>query len=89
MKTFPATGTLGVVQDLLKNLDPALSTGVGVDHHNMIYNVLQDSDKEEIVRASLLKFLQAEELKPFQAELIKLQRHLEKTRKKMDSRRSS
>jgi polyphosphate kinase 2 len=83
MKTFPATGTLGVVQDLLKNLDPALSTGVGVDHHNMIYNVLQDSDKEEIVRASLLKFLQAEELKPFQAELIKLQRHLEKTRKKM------
>jgi polyphosphate kinase 2 len=83
MKMFPATGTVGVVQDLLKNLDPALTTGVGVDHHNIIYNVLQDSDKEEIVRASLLKFLQAEELKPFQAELIKLQRHLEKTRKKM------
>jgi len=83
MKTFPAKGALWVINDLLQNLDPVLTQAVGVDQHRKIFDILQDSDKEEIVRASLLRFLQAEELKPYQAELIKMQRHLEKTKKKM------
>jgi polyphosphate kinase 2 len=39
--------------------------------------------KEEIINAALDKHYRSEELKPYQAELIKLQRHLEKTGKKM------
>jgi polyphosphate kinase 2 len=40
-------------------------------------------EKEEIINAALDKHYRSEELKPYQAELIKLQRHLEKTGKKM------
>lgn len=83
MITYPSKSAVKIIKDLIKKLDPALATEVGVDHHKMIYDILQDADKEEIVRASLLKFLQAEELKPYQAELIKMQKHLEKNRKKM------
>lgn len=83
MKTFPSKSAVWVIKDLIKKLDPSLPSEVGIDHHKMIYDILNDSDKEEIVRSSLLKFLEAEELKPYQAELIKMQRHLEKTGKKM------
>ncbi len=40
-------------------------------------------DREEIYRAALTAYLDAEELKPYQAELIKLQRHLEMTGRKV------
>ena len=40
-------------------------------------------EKEEIIKGALEKHYLSEELKPYQAELIKLQRHLEKTDKKM------
>ena len=48
-----------------------------------VLRVLKKKDKEEIVQAVLEKFYDAEELKPYQAELIKMQRHLERTGKKM------
>jgi len=40
-------------------------------------------EKEQIIISALDKHHRGEELKPYQAELIKLQRHLEKTGKKM------
>lgn len=40
---------------------------------------LKKKQKEKIIRAALLKYQQSEELKPYQAELIKLQKHLERT----------
>jgi polyphosphate kinase 2 len=48
-----------------------------------VLRVLKKKDKEEIVQAVLEKYYNSEELKPFQAELIKMQRHLERTGKKM------
>ena len=48
-----------------------------------VLRVLKKKDKEEIVQAVLEKYYDAEELKPYQAELIKMQRHLERTGKKM------
>lgn len=84
MKKISSKGAGGTIMDLLKKYDPNfLTQEVGVDQQRMIYDILDDSHKEEIVRASLLKFVQAEELKPYQAELIKMQHHFEKTRKKM------
>lgn len=44
---------------------------------------LKKKQKERIIRAALLKYQQSEDLKPYQAELIKLQQHLEITGKKM------
>jgi polyphosphate kinase 2 (PPK2 family) len=40
-------------------------------------------EKKEIIQGALDKYYRSEELKPYQAELIKMQRHLEKTGKKM------
>ena len=48
-----------------------------------VLRVLKKQDKEEIVQAVLEKYYNSEELKPYQAELIKMQRHLERTGKKM------
>jgi len=48
-----------------------------------LLKVLNKKDKKEIIQAVLEKFYNAEELKPYQAELIKMQHHLEQTGKKM------
>ena len=48
-----------------------------------VLRVLKKKDKEEIVQVVLEKYYNSEELKPYQAELIKMQRHLENTGKKM------
>ena len=48
-----------------------------------ILKILKKKKKEEIIKSVLEKYHNAEELKPYQAELIKMQRHLENTGKKM------
>jgi polyphosphate kinase len=45
--------------------------------------VLRKKEKEKIVLSTLEKYFNADELKPYQAELIKMQFHLERTGKKM------
>ena len=44
---------------------------------------LKKKEKEKIVEATMLRYYEKEELKIYQAELIKMQRHLEDTGKKM------
>lgn len=44
---------------------------------------LGEKEKEEIVSSALKDYYEAEELRPYQAELIKLQRHIERTGKKI------
>jgi len=44
---------------------------------------LNKKDREKIVASALQKFIDAEELKPYQAELIRLQAHLEATGRKV------
>lgn len=61
---------------LTKSADPEKKIREIQDHLNR-------KEKEELVREALKFHHEAEELKPYQAELIKLQRHLEKTGKKM------
>ncbi|MBT4033258.1 MAG: polyphosphate kinase 2 [Candidatus Marinimicrobia bacterium] len=48
-----------------------------------IKDVLKKKQKDRIVNAALGKYQQNEELKPYQAELIKLQQHIERAGKKM------
>ena len=48
-----------------------------------IQDHLKKREKDEIIKEALKFHYEAGELKPYQAELIKLQRHLEKTGKKM------
>lgn len=44
---------------------------------------LKKKEKEKIVEATMLRYYEKEELKIYQAELIKMQKHLEETGKKM------
>jgi polyphosphate kinase 2 len=48
-----------------------------------ISSVLQAQNRREIIQSSLEKHYNKKELEPYQAELIKMQRHLERTKKKM------
>ena len=48
-----------------------------------IQSVLKEKKREEILQDVLEKYYNSQELKPYQAELIKMQRHLERTGKKM------
>jgi len=48
-----------------------------------IRKLIKKKDRDKILEVALEKYLNKEELKPYQAELIKLQQHLEKTGKKM------
>ncbi len=48
-----------------------------------ISKLYKKKEKEEIINGALEKHYRSDELKPYQAELIKMQRHLEKTGKKM------
>ena len=63
-----------------KNIDKVEDPG---EEWKKIRKVLRRKDKDKILRTALEKYSNSEELKPFQAELIKLQRHLERTGKKM------
>ena len=48
-----------------------------------VRRLLKSKDKDKILEKALEKYYNKEELKPYQAELIKLQQHLEKTGRKM------
>ena len=72
------------IEAVLKGLDPETSEPeVDSYYDDRIYSILKEKDKREIIKSSLIKYYQSEELKPFQAELIKMQEHLERTGKKM------
>lgn len=82
-KFEPQKGTSAIIGELVKRLEKKVTTTDPTKRSNKVLNVLRNQDKEEIVEASLLKYYYSEELKPYQAELIKMQEHLEKTGKKM------
>ena len=67
------------IKQVKRNLAAAPSSA----DERKIARLLKNRSIEEIVRASLIKHYNSEELKPYQAELIKMQYHLEKTGKKM------
>ena len=76
-------GVSPVIRDVIKDISPDISGKKSSQKSKKLYRVLKMEDKEQIVSAALLKFYDAEELKPYQAELIKMQNHLERQGKKM------
>ncbi len=76
-------GSTATIRKLVYRLDKDFKSQAPDEKSRKILSVLKDSHKEEIVEAALLKYYNSEELKPYQAELIKMQRHLERTGKKM------
>jgi len=71
------------IRGVVRKVESKIKSSTPDKRIRKILKVLNKKDKEEIVQAVLEKYYNSEELKPYQAELIKLQRHLEKTKKKM------
>jgi polyphosphate kinase 2 len=76
-------GSTAQIRDALKKVESEVTCFAPDARLRKITKVLKKKDKNEIVQAVLENFYNAEELKPYQAELIKMQHHLEQTGKKM------
>jgi len=77
----PMSKVIGEALDRIdKNLDFIKDPS---EHWKKIRKVLKKKDKDIILETALEKYYNSEELIPYQAELIKLQRHLERVGKKM------
>jgi len=68
-----------VLSKVEKRMDPSAGKA-GMDE---LKEALKKKQKQRIVNAALDKYQQSEELKPYQAELIKLQQHIERVGKKV------
>ncbi len=71
------------IRDVIKKAEPRVKSTDPKKQVRKIPKFLKKKDKEEIIKGALDRYYRSEELKPYQAELIKLQRHLENTGKKM------
>ncbi|MCK5069609.1 MAG: polyphosphate kinase 2 [Desulfocapsa sp.] len=80
---YEPQGTTATIRKVVRKLDKDFKSQAPSEKSRKILSVLKDNHKEEIVEATLLKYYNSEELKPYQAELIKMQAHLERTGKKM------
>ncbi len=71
------------IRQLVENHGFDMGSGDGKGRLERFVKDLKKKDREKIVAAALDKFVDAEELKPYQAELIRMQRHLEVTGRKV------
>lgn len=76
-------GTSSIIRNVVKKFDSQIKSDIASERIEKVKSLLKKKDKEQLIEQALLKYYYAEELKPFQAELIKLQNHLERTGKKM------
>jgi polyphosphate kinase len=76
-------GATAVIKEVVKDLEQDIASRPPDEQSRKIASILKKEDKEHIIKACLLDYYNAEELKPYQAELIKMQNHLERTGKKM------
>ena len=76
-------GSTAHIREVVQKVESKIKYATPGKQARKVLKVLNKKDKEEIVQAVLEKYYDSEELKPYQAELIKMQRHLERTGKKM------
>ena len=77
-------GAMTQIKEVVDKVETKIKTVGDYDQQiKKVLKVLKKKDKEEVIKAALEKHYNKEELTPYQAELIKMQRHLEKTGKKL------
>jgi len=79
----PEKGTTAIIRDAVEEFGKTKKLQSPGAKSRITSKLLQEKRKEEIVESALLKYYYSEELKPYQAELIKMQKHLERTGKKL------
>jgi polyphosphate kinase 2 len=75
-------GMTSVIRSLVDDFDED-DTETPEEKSAAAMDMMNNATKKKILRSALVKYYQTQELKPYQAELIKLQRHLEAESKKM------
>jgi len=75
--------THDAIRSVVNKVEKRIDAPKGPTDYSEIKDQLKRKQKDRIVTAALEKYRQNEELKPYQAELIKLQQHLERVGKKM------
>jgi len=79
----PARGSKARIRALVQRVDVGTRRMKLRKRIRKIQDEMRSKDVGRLVDAALTKYFEAEELQPYQAELIKLQQHLEKTGRKM------
>jgi len=79
----PEKGTTAIIRDAVEAFEKTKKPQSPGARSRIISRLLHEKHKEDIVESALLKYYYSEELKPYQAELIKMQEHLERTGKKL------
>jgi len=82
-KHSSAKGSTAIIREAVESFEKTHQSQSPDVRSHIITKLLNVKNKEDIVEAALLKYYYSEELKPYQAELIKMQKHLERTGKKM------
>jgi polyphosphate kinase 2 len=77
-----AEGLTSRIRTVVERAEPVDETATIMDQIRAVQKSLKKKDRKELTEAALTKYFQSELLKPYQAELIKLQQHLERTHKK-------
>ncbi len=76
-------GPTAKIRNVVKKAESKIKTAEPDECIQKVPKLLKKKAKEEFIKATLERHYNAETLKPYQAELIRLQRHLEDTGKKM------
>jgi len=74
-----STSRIRKVVERVELLDEAATT---IEQIRAVQKGMKKKDRREVIDAALTKYFRSEMLKPYQAELIKLQQHIERTNKK-------
>jgi polyphosphate kinase 2 (PPK2 family) len=77
-----AEGSTSRIRTVVERIEPHSDAMPIVKQIQHVHDGMKKKDRNEVIDAALTKHFRSEMLKPYQAELIKLQQHLEKTNKK-------
>ncbi|MDH3347232.1 MAG: polyphosphate kinase 2 [Desulfobulbaceae bacterium] len=76
-------GATTKIGSVVNKFDSQVKSKAAAKRIEKVKSLMKKKDKDRLIEHALLKHYNAEELKPYQAELIKLQNHLERTGKKL------
>jgi polyphosphate kinase 2 len=75
-------GSTSRIRTVVERIEPLADALTIVDQIQAVHDGMKKKDRNEVIDAVLTKFFSSEILKPYQAELIKLQQHIERTNRK-------
>jgi polyphosphate kinase 2 len=75
-------GSTSRIRTVVEKVDPLGDDLTIINQIQAVHEGIKKKDRKELIDAALTKYFQSEILKPYQAELIKLQQHIERTNRK-------